>query len=129
MLQPAVLAFVGDAVFNLFIRERLVVNKKGTSHKLHFWATQYVKAGAQAFIAKELIKSFNEDEAFIFRRGRNAKSTTVPKNADVQDYHHATGLEAVLGYLHLTHQNQRLDMFLNEAALLIEKREMENSNG
>ena len=58
-------------------------------------------------------KDLNEDEAFIFRRGRNAKSTTVPKNANLQDYHYATALEAVMGYLYLTHQKERLDGFWN----------------
>lgn len=128
LLQPAVLAFVGDAVFNLFIRERLVRKKRASSHQLHIDATKYVKAAAQSRIAREIQKDFNEDEAFVFRRGRNAKSTTIPKNADVQDYHYATALEAVMGYLYLTHQLERLDGFLEQAASIIEKNETENQH-
>lgn len=127
-LQPAVLAFMGDAVFNLFIRERLILLKHATSHQLHFQATNYVKAASQAKIAKILLKSFNEDESFIFRRGRNAKSNTIPKNADIHDYHHATALEAVLGYLYLTHQNERLQLFLERSASIIEGSESEKDD-
>lgn len=127
LLQSAVLAFVGDAVFNLFIRERLVRGKKASSHQLHIDATRYVKAAAQSRIARELQKDFNEDEAYIFRRGRNAKSTTIPKNANLQDYHYATALEAVIGYLYLTNQKERLDGLLEQAASIIERDETENS--
>jgi ribonuclease-3 family protein len=126
LLQPAVLAFIGDAVFNLFVRERLVRKKRASSHQLHIDATRYVKAASQSRIARELQKDLNEDEAFIFRRGRNAKSTTVPKNANLQDYHYATALEAVMGYLYLTHQKERLDGFLERAASIIERDETEN---
>ncbi len=129
LMQPAVLAFMGDAVFNMFIRERLIIKKKGTSHQLHLNATRYVKAASQARIAKELIKNFNEDEAYIFRRGRNAKSNTVPKNADVQDYHYATALEAVLGFLYLTDKKERLTAFLEASAAIIENQETEKTNG
>lgn len=128
LLQPAVLAFIGDAVFNLFIRERLVKKTGGTSHKLHIDATRYVKASSQSKMAKILIANFNEEEASIFRRGRNAKSTTVPKNADVRDYHYATALEAVMGYLYLTGQKQRLDLMLEQAAEVIETSETEKQN-
>ncbi|HOK42253.1 MAG TPA: ribonuclease III domain-containing protein [Thermoclostridium caenicola] len=128
LLQPAVLAFVGDAVFNLFIRERLVRRKQASSHQLHIDATRYVKAASQSRIAREMQKDFNEDEAFVFRRGRNAKSTTIPKNANVQDYHYATAFEAVLGYLYLTGQTERLDTFLEQAASIIENDETENQH-
>lgn len=121
LMQPAVLAFIGDAVFNLFIRERLIINKKGTSHRLHILATDYVKAASQSKISKALFNTFTDEEAYIFRRGRNAKSTTVPKNADVQDYKYATALEALLGYLYLTGQNERLNLLMEQAANIIER--------
>jgi len=120
LMQPSVLAFIGDAVFNLFIRERLIMNKKGTSHQLHILATDYVKASSQSKISKALMDIFTEEEAYIFRRGRNAKSTTIPKNADVQDYKYATGFEALLGYLYLTKQNERLYQLMEQAADIIE---------
>jgi len=126
LLQPAVLAFIGDAVFNLFIRERLVRKKRASSHRLHIDATRYVKAASQSRIARELQKEFDEDAAFIVRRGRNAKSTTVPKNADLHDYHYATGLEAVMGYLYLTGRKERLESILERAASIIESDETES---
>jgi ribonuclease-3 family protein len=125
LMQPAVLAFMGDAVFNLFIRERLIVQKKGTSHQLHIYSTNYVKAASQAKISKVLLSTFTEDEAYIFRRGRNAKSTTIPKNADIQDYKYATAFEAVLGFLYLTDQQERLSNLMLQAATIIESPEME----
>jgi len=120
LMQPSVLAFIGDAVFNLFIRERLIMNKKGTSHQLHILATDYVKASSQSKISKALMDNFTEEEAYIFRRGRNAKSTTIPKDAEVQDYKYATGFEALLGYLYLTKQNERLYQLMEQAADIIE---------
>ena len=120
LMQPSVLAFIGDAVFNIFIRERLIMNKKGTSHQLHILATDYVKASSQSKISKALMDNFTEEEAYIFRRGRNAKSTTIPKNAEVQDYKYATGFEALLGYLYLTKQNERLYQLMEQAADIIE---------
>lgn len=125
LMQSAVLAFMGDAVFNLFIRERLILKKKGTSHRLHLLATEYVKAASQSKISKVLMDSFTEEEAYIFRRGRNTKSTTIPKNADVQDYKYATAFEALLGYLYLTEQKQRLHQLMEQAANIIEAPEME----
>ena len=125
LMQPAVLAFVGDAVFNLFIRERLVRKKRGTSHTLHVEATRYVKASSQSRIANRFAGNFNEEEAYIFRRGRNVKSNTVPKNADLRDYHYATALEAVMGFLYLTGQHERLNFMMEQAAIIIETGETE----
>jgi len=119
-MQPAVLAFIGDAVFNLFIRERLIMSKKGTSHRLHILATDYVKAASQSRISKALIDELTEEEAYIFRRGRNAKSATIPKNADVQDYKYATALETLLGYLYITGRRERLNFLMEKAAIIIE---------
>lgn len=128
LMQPAVLAYMGDAVFNLFIRERLIKKKKGTSHQLHLFSTNYVKAASQAKISKVLISGFTDDEAYIFRRGRNAKSTTIPKNADIQDYKYATAFEAVLGFLYLTGQSERLNDLMEQAAIIVEEPEMEKKN-
>lgn len=128
LLQPSVLAFIGDAVFNLFIRERLIMNKRGTSHQLHVLATDYVKAASQSKISKILMDNFTEEEAYIFRRGRNAKSTTIPKNAEVQDYKYATGFEALLGYLYLTKQNERLNQLMEQAADIIEAHRTQTNN-
>lgn len=78
LMQPSVLAFMGDAVFNLFIRERLIM-KKGTSHKLHVLATEYVKAASQSKISKALLDTFTEDEAYIFKREGTRNPLLYPR--------------------------------------------------
>lgn len=128
LMQPSVLAYIGDAVFDLFIRKRLVMKNKGTSHTLHILTTNYVKAASQSIISKALMDSFTKEEAYIFRRGRNTKSTTIPKNADVQDYKYATGFEALVGYLYLTKQEERLHQLMEQAAEIIEAPGTENSH-
>ncbi len=126
-LSPLVLAFVGDSVFDLFIRSRLAMKKKDTAHKMHVKATGYVKAEAQRKIAMSLHDIMNSEEKMIYRRGRNAKSATIPKNADIIDYRHATAFEAVLGYLYLLGKEERLEELLDKAAAVIE-REGEKDN-
>jgi len=127
-LSPLVLAFVGDAVFNLFIRSRLAMKKKESAHRMHVRAISYVKASAQSRIISSLHDRLTEEEKEVFRRGRNAKSATVPKHADVLDYRRATAFEAVLGYLYLLGMHERLDEILNMAAEIIEQ-EGEKANG
>lgn len=120
-LSPLVLAFVGDSVFDLFIRSRLVMKKKESAHKVHVKAINYVKASAQSKIVSKLHDKLNDDEKIIFKRGRNSKSATVPKNANVLDYRRATAFEAVLGYLYLLGMHERLEEILNMAAEIIEQ--------
>ena len=125
-VQPAhlsanTLAFVGDAVFALYVRERLAMGVSGTVHRLHQLSTDYVKASAQARIIRVLLAELTEDEATIFRRGRNVKTTTMPRNADMQAYRQATGFESLLGYLHLSDQQDRLKELLDRAAAIIEQ--------
>ena len=86
---------------------------------MHVLATEYVKAASQSKISKALLDTFTEDEAYIFKRGRH-ETTTIPKNADIQDYRHATGFEALLGYLYLTKQKERLYQLMEQAADIIE---------
>lgn len=113
-LNPLVLAFVGDAIYEVFIRSYLVdLNRDMSVHKLHVKAISYVKAQAQSNFIKKLEPVLTEDEHTIYKRGRNTKSGTVPKNADLQEYRAATGFEALLGYLYLTEQNERLNELLN----------------
>ncbi|NLY17923.1 MAG: Mini-ribonuclease 3 [Clostridiaceae bacterium] len=121
--SPLVLAWVGDSVFDLFIRCRLAMRKSGSAHKLHVKAISYVSAEAQSSIADVLYYRLNEEEKAIFRRGRNSKSATIPKHADVLDYRRATALEAVLGYLHLCGKKERLNELLNMAVNIIEQAE------
>lgn len=114
-MNPLVLAFIGDAVYEVFIRSYLVSdNKPRPVHRLHKEAVSYVKAHAQSEYIKKIESILSEEEHWIFKRGRNAKSGTVPKNANVQEYRMATGFEAVIGFLYLTEQNNRLDEILDE---------------
>ena len=107
MLSPLHLAYIGDAVYELFIRS-YVLSKKIPVKELHKLSTEYVKANAQADIVHNLEKYLTEDEKAIVIRGRNAKSNTVAKNATVIDYKYATGFEALIGYLYLTENNTRI---------------------
>ncbi|ADL08827.1 Mini-ribonuclease 3 [Thermosediminibacter oceani] len=110
-LSSLALAFVGDAVFNLFIRTMLVGNGKKV-RDLHHEAVKYVRASAQAEALKKLEEYLTPEEKDVVRKARNAKVNTVPKNADIMDYHYSTGFEALLGYLYLTGQNDRLNRIL-----------------
>lgn len=115
MLSPLVLAFVGDAIYEVFVRTIIVEkNSDMNVHKMHVEAISYVKAHAQSELMKNIICELNDEELAIYKRGRNAKSATVPKNADVLDYRIATGFEALIGYLYLTEQNERLNYILEK---------------
>lgn len=114
-LNSLVLAYVGDAVYENFVRAYIVYeNINMPVHKLHVKAIGFVKAHAQSEIMKKLLDELNEEEMYIYKRGRNAKSATSPKNADICEYRTATGFEALVGYLYLTEQNERLNYFLNK---------------
>lgn len=118
LLNPLQLALIGDAVYELFIRNYILANNLELSaHKIHIEAIGYVKARSQSTIMHLLEEELTEDESYIFKRGRNAKSATVPKNADVRDYRMATGFEALVGYLHLVGNHQRLDYIMNRAVM------------
>ena len=113
-LNPVVLAFVGDAVYSLYVREKLV---RGTDFKtgmLQKLASQKVSAHGQSELTEKILPVLTEEEADIFRRGRNAKKTTRSKHASVGEYNRSTGFEAVLGYLYLTGQYQRIDFLLKD---------------
>jgi ribonuclease III family protein len=113
-LNPLVLAFIGDAIYEVFIRTYLVDQNRDMSvHKLHVRAISFVKAHAQSEFMKMLEEKLTEEEITIFKRGRNSKSGTVPKNADLQEYRSATGFEALIGYLYITEQTERLNYILH----------------
>ena len=116
LLNPLQLALVGDGVYELFIRNYILSeNIELSAHKIHVKAIGYVKAKSQAVIMHEIEDKLTEDESYIYKRGRNAKSATVPKNADVRDYRMATGFEALVGYLYLTGNTERLEFIFNSA--------------
>lgn len=121
LLNPLQLALIGDAVYEVFIRNYILIENRGLSaHKIHIKAIEYVKAHAQSQIIKALEPMLTEEEEYIYKRGRNAKSGTVPKNADVVEYRTATGFEALVGYLYLSNQKERLSTILIKALELKE---------
>ena len=116
-LSPLTLAYMGDAIYEMYVRQSLIGRHPGrTTHDLHIMDTRLVRAGAQAFTAAALMDRLTEEERGVFRRGRNMHNATVPKHADVGDYRASTGFEAVLGYLYLTEQTDRLEAVLAMAS-------------
>lgn len=112
LMPPLVWAYIGDAVYELYIRTNLVNNTKLNPHKLHVEAIKYVKAQAQAKILETITEILTEEEKNIVRRGRNAQNHHLPKNANLDEYSHATAFEALIGYLYLTKQDERLNEIL-----------------
>ena len=113
MMSPLIWAYVGDSVYELFIRTYLTNTTKLKPHQLHIKSIQYVKAGAQAEILEGVMEHLTEQEKEIVRRGRNAENHHLPKNASVQEYMYSTAFEALIGYLYLTKQDDRLREILN----------------
>lgn len=109
-MSPLALAFVGDAVYEVFVRTYLVNEHRNMSvHNLHVEAIKFVKAHSQSEVIKKMEKELSERELYFFKKGRNAKSGTVPKNADVQEYRFATGFETLIGFLYLIGNESRLN--------------------
>ncbi len=115
LMPPLVWAYVGDCVYELYIRMHLVENTKMNVHKLHVEAIKYVKAKAQADILSKIYDDLTEKEKQIVRRARNAENHHLPKNADMTDYMYATAFEGLIGYLYLTKQNKRLKEILERS--------------
>ena len=115
------LAFLGDAVYERFIRERIVRHGSVGADKMHREAVRYVKAAAQEHALRAMADSLTEDEADVVRRARNHKITSKPKNADPLTYKMATAFEALLGYLYLDGQDERLAEIMERAAQIVEE--------
>ena len=111
-MSPLTWAYVGDSVYELYVRTHLVNTTNMKPHKLHMEAINYVKAQAQAEILKKIQEELTPEEKDIVRRGRNAENHHLPKNANVADYMYSTAFEALIGYLYLTEQNRRLEEIL-----------------
>ena len=114
-MKPLALAFVGDCVYELYIRNFLITEKYRDVNELHRKSVFYVKAKAQAYILHTLEEELTEDEQNFVRRGRNAHPHTVPKNANVIDYRYATAYEALIGYLYLSGNSERLRYILEKS--------------
>ena len=114
LLPPLTWAYVGDCVYELYIRTKLVNETHMKPHALHIESIKYVKAGAQSEILKRIYDNLSDEEKDVVRRGRNAENHHLPKNASIAEYSHATAFEGLIGYLYLTKQEKRLNEILNE---------------
>lgn len=112
LMSPLTWAYVGDCVYELYIRTKLINETNMKPHALHIEAIKYVKAQAQAEILNKIYDKLTEEEKEIVRRGRNAENHHIPKNANVQEYMYSTAYEALIGYLYLTKQTERLQEIL-----------------
>ena len=106
--SPLTLAYIGDAIFELVVRTVLVERKNTQAEKLHKAATKIVKAETQALIIESLKEDLSDEELAVYKRGRNAKAVTRAKNATMSEYRRATGFEALMGYLYLKGDMERL---------------------
>ena len=111
-MNPVVLAFVGDAVYTLFVRERLALSLKVKTGELDRRTAEIVSAHGQSERLNQILPLLTEEEEDIFKRGRNAKKPTKSKNASVAEYVRSTGFEALLGFLYLTGQTERMEELL-----------------
>ena len=122
-----VLAYIGDTLYDLYVRTRLISeNENMSAHKLHVQAIKFVKAHGQSEAVKQIEKILTEPEMAAYKRGRNTKSFTVPKNADVGEYRRATGFEALLGWLYVSNMQQRLEEIMKISYESVEQSENNN---
>lgn len=114
LMPPLVWAYIGDCIYEIFIRMQLVNRTKLNAHKLHLEAIKHVKAKAQAETLASIYDELTEEEQNIVRRGRNAENHHLPKNAEAADYMYSTAFEALIGYLYLSKQDERLKEILKQ---------------
>ncbi len=114
MLSPLVWAYMGDAVYEQFVREHIIMQGVAKNGAYHRKAIKYVSAEAQVEILKSIEKDLTNEEIDVVKRGRNSNPHSHAKNADIVDYKWATGFEALIGYLYLTGQRKRLEELLNK---------------
>ena len=119
-LNPLVLAYVGDAYYHLYIRTRLLNFEQAHVHLLNDFSMQIVSATFQVQAYEAIKDELTETESYIFKRGKNAKSH-APRVASVHDYHISTGFEAILGYLYLNNEQNRLDFLCERSFLQVAK--------
>lgn len=113
LLSPLIWAYVGDCVYELYIRTKLVNETSYKPHKLHIEAIKYVKAKSQAELLEKIYDNLTEEEKDVVRRGRNTQNHHLPKNSNVQEYMYATAFEALIGYLYLNKRNDRIKELLS----------------
>ncbi|MGB4438826.1 MAG: ribonuclease III domain-containing protein [Sedimentibacter sp.] len=128
MYSPAQLAYAGDAVYELLVRSYVINSQDTNVNKMHKMTVKFVKAKTQAYLVNMLENELTEDEKKIVKRGRNAKVTSSPKNAELMDYRYATGFEALLGYLYLSNELDRLMELFNRIIEILNEKDDENEN-
>ncbi|WP_223068800.1 Mini-ribonuclease 3 [Paenibacillus caui] len=121
LLPPLVLAYIGDAVFEVAVRQYLIARPNLRPHHLHVQATRFVSAKSQARLLSLLEPELTEEEQDIVRKGRNAKSGSIPKNANVLEYRHATAMECLVGYLYYSGSHERMLQLIDHGLKLLEK--------
>ncbi|WP_423188276.1 Mini-ribonuclease 3 [Alkalibacterium sp. f15] len=123
LLNGLALAYMGDAVYEQAVREHLIYTGKTKPNRLHVSATSYVSANAQAYLTGKMLEQdlLSEEETTYYKRGRNAKSYSKAKNADSRTYSQSTGFEALIGFLYLTEQTERLRELMTWCIKEIEK--------
>lgn len=122
-LNGAALAYIGDAVYEIKIREYVIINGLTNPNHLHHAAIKFVEAGGQAKVIQAWLHETNkltQEEISIYKRGRNNKANTKAKNASIAEYRQATGFEALIGWLYLKGRQDRLEELLEDAIDIIE---------
>lgn len=112
-ISPLTLAYLGDGVYELLVREKLVLRSNKSNGKLHFEATHFVSAKAQSEFVEKIMDILTEEEIAVYKRGRNSDAVP-PKNTELSDYKRATGLEALFGYLYLSGQMERVEFLFGK---------------
>ena len=122
-MNPTVLAYLGDAVYELFVRQTMVDSGQIHADKLHHGAVRYVRAEGQALAMKKMFEHLTEEEQVLVKRARNKKITSKPRNVEIHAYKWATAFEALMGYLHLSGQQDRMNELMRSAIRLISEAE------
>ena len=126
MYSPAQLAYAGDAAYELLVRSYIIHNHDTSVNKMHRLCVKFVKANAQAYLINKLEAELTDEEKRIVKRGRNAKVTSSPKNADLMEYRYATGFEALFGYLYLNNEIDRLTKLFNRVIEILKEKDEKN---
>lgn len=114
--NPLVLAYIGDSLYDVYVRSRAIAEHENMSaHKLHVEVIKFVKAHGQSEAMKAIESALSEEELAAYKRGRNSKSFTVPKNAEVGEYRRATGFESLIGWLYISGRHERMSELMGNA--------------
>jgi len=125
-MNTTALAYMGDAIYELYIRRHVIHSGQTNADLLHKMSVQFVRAEGQSMALKQIFECLSEEEQSLVKRARNRKTISKPKNVDPVIYKRATAFEALLGYLYLTEQQDRLEEIIEQAIVTIENTGAEN---